>query len=806
MEISLDWIGDYVDLPREATGRELASQLTLKTVEVENVLDLGAALRGVVVGRVVEAEPAAAAGLAVRCTIDAGRLLTVVTRATNLAPGATVAVALPGAQVSGREITPIEVDGVISEAYICRAADLGLARLYPPAGPGDALVLDHADALAGSSIAEVLLWQDTVLEIDNKSLTNRPDLWGHHGLAREFAAILGLPLSGPVLGPKAARPATQSGLIGAIDPAVCRRMVLVEFELDIRVPSPLWLRSRLARIGEASVNLPVDLGNYVMFATGQPVHIYDAESVELPLSVAIQAEPQKLDLLDGQCLGLPAGSPVVVDQSGPVALAGIMGGLSSAVTTGSRRFILEAATFAPQAIRRAAQRTGLRTEAAARFEKGLDTQRVDQAIDLYLTLLERCAPTSRARTMQDLTSNPTQRAAVDVEIGFLARRIGIPLETDRVKGILESLGFLVRTDGTTLATVAPTWRSTGDVSIPDDVLEEVARILGYEEIPAAALAGTLIHLPPGETYPLDRRIREQLAARAGMQEVITYPWSADKMLEAAGYQTSAGVGIEGAPAPDRGTLRPGLIPNLLEAVSGNLRFGSSFSLFEVGTVYDGTSTSPWANRFEMMPGIDTRAAAMLVGADGRELFRRAKGVLEMLVRACRIVDLRFGSPDDAVTPLWADRQVQMALIASGRQVGTLALLSTRCRRLAGIEDSHVACFEVDLCGLAMHPTRENAYQPVPEWPESDFDLSVVVPEATKWTQIAESAESAGRLVHKIAFVDEFRGSWVPEGCKSVTLRVTLRPDTGTLTSGEITAVREEVLAALARDLDAHLRE
>ena len=806
MKISLDWISDYVDLTGQPGGPELARQLTLKTVEVEDTVDLAAGLGDVVVGYVTAAEPAGSGSSVVRCDVGAGRTVVVVTRAANLTIGAAVAVALPGARVNGREIEPAEVDGVVSEAYLGRAADLGLAQLFPAAGPADALVLDEPGVTAGSPLADAVWWRDVVLEADNRSLTNRPDLWGHHGVAREFSAILGLPLAGPVPGTKAPRPAPTSGLIGTIDPAVCQRMAVAELELDDQVPSPLWLRSRLARIGEGSVSLLVDLGNYVVFATGQPVHVYDADRITLPLSAVTQTAPLEMDLLNGQHIRLPEGAAVIRDANEPVGLAGIMGGAPSAVSAGSRRFLLEVATFAPRVIRRGAQRTGLRTEASARYEKGLDTQRVDQALDLYLTLLARCAPEARIVAMQDHDPDPTPRAEVEVDLDFLTKRIGMRLEPARIQAILEGLGFDVRSDSTRLTALAPTWRSTGDVSIPSDVLEEVARIHGYEEIPAASLGGTFTHVPPAGIYPLDRRVREQLAARFGMQEVLTYPWSAERMLQAAGFDPAEGVMLDGAPAPDRATLRPSLVPNLLEAVCANLRFTPRFSIFEVGAGYDGTSSRPWAGRFEMMPALSTRAAAMLAGPDGRDLFLQAKGILAMLAPACWIADLQLERPGDgAAGPAWADRQVRLVLTAHGRQAGTLALLSTRCRRLAGIEGAQIACFELNLGALTMHATRENSYQPIPEWPESAFDLSVVVPEETRWAQASDSVQSAGGLVHRADFVGEFRGSWVPQGHKSMTLRVTLRPRSATLTSDDIAAARDDVLTALGRDLGAYLR-
>jgi phenylalanyl-tRNA synthetase beta chain len=434
----------------------------------------------------------------------------------------------------------------------------------------------------------------------------------------------------------------------------------------------------------------------------------------------------------------------------------------------------------------------------------LDTQRVDQAIDLFLALLAIAAPNDLVSGYQDHNPSATEGARIAVPIEFLNTRIGLRLDIKEIADTLAALGFDAEIDADTVQVTAPTWRSTGDVSIPDDVLEEVARIHGYDAIPAASVSGTFAYLSPSEIQPIDRRVRQQLAARADMQEVVTYPWCADHMLRAAGLDAADGVGFEGAPAPDRASLRPSLIPNLLEAVAQNLRYIDAFDIFEVGTVFAGGEHASFAGDFELMPGQTKHAAAMLVGADGAALFLRAKGVFEMLRRHTHVVDLVFVELDDD-EPTWADRQARLGLMSAGRQIGTLGLLSTRCKRLSGIEHGQVAAFELDLGGLQLQPTRDNAYRPVSDLPESDFDLSVVVAAETTWAAIETSALSAGGPVDRAMYVGEFRGSWVPEGHKSTTVRVTLRPQGSTLTADDIASNREAVLEALSRDIGAYLR-
>lgn len=370
---------------------------------------------------------------------------------------------------------------------------------------------------------------------------------------------------------------------------------------------------------------------------GQPTHVYDADRVTLPLSVGRSETAAKLDFLSGESRELEPTTPVIRDAAVPVALAGVMGGADSAVSASSRRFLLEAATFHPVPIRRSSQHLALRTEASARFEKGLDTPRVYAAVHYYFHLLTRLAPDVSVTGTQDVHPDPTPPAHIDVSLDFLATRIGQRLDTSEIRRTLESLGFAVTPDADRLHVTAPTWRSTGDVSLPDDILEEVARIHGYDNIPVAPLSITLTPVRRLNRRPLSRTLREHLAARASMREVVTYPWVVDNMLTAAGLSKDNTLRFEGAPAPDRNSLRPSLIPNLLETVAANLRYSQTFSIFETGAVFAADRPyAPYHDIFEPLPRQRSMVAAAIVGTDGPALFRQAKGVLEMLRRRCHL--------------------------------------------------------------------------------------------------------------------------------------------------------------------------
>ncbi|MFB9236018.1 phenylalanine--tRNA ligase beta subunit-related protein [Plantactinospora siamensis] len=744
-----------------------------------------------------------------------------------------------------------------------------------PAGI-DPAELAHRLTLATVEVEDVLrIDGDVLLDIDNKSLTNRPDLWGHAGIARELAAVYGVPLR-PA--PAADRPPPVDGLAGAVDPAVCLRYAAVALSIapppavvphpgaapgpasapphgaapgpaaappDGAAPgratapaAPDWLRERLARVGAPAGGHPlVDLADYVMYATGQPVRPYDADALGPPLSVGAGGSGEPLTLIGGVRVTPAEPVPLVRDGRGVAGLAGVLGAARTAVTPGTRRAVVEVANFRPGPVRRSAGRLGLRTEASIRYEKGLDTARVDAALDLFLRLLPEVLPGATATGMADRAHAATAGAELRIDLDWLDRRIGARLGAAEILAHLRALGCTAGIAGRTLRVTPPPWRSTGDIAGPEDIVEEVARLHGYDRLVSAPPTVTLRPARSLRPRPLERRVREELAGPAGLREVITYPWTADRLLRAVGRDKDRTVRTDAAPAPDRDSLRPALAPNLLAAVADNLRHRPVFGLFEVGVVF-----SPGGP--DAAPVESTRLGVALAGPDGVALFRTATGLLELLRRRCHLRELdatgpapaardaaldgardgaldgardadpdgaRDADPDDACDagpggPAWADRAARLAIRAGGRRVGTLGLVTPRARRLAGIEDTQVALLELDLGGLSAHPSRENRYRPLPELPGAEFDLSVVLADAVGWARVADVAAGAHPLVEAVRYLDEFRGSWVPPGHRSVSLRVGLRAAGSTLTADDIGAARAAVLAALTDRLAARLRD
>ena len=716
---------------------DLAHELTLKTSEVEDLVDLGAPLADVVVGRIVALEPIGDRGYVLAsCDVGADEFVPVATQVRNLSVGAVTAIALPGARLalSGvetvHEVVPTKVAGVVSGGVICTAADLRLQRLFPCGSGGDALDVADIGAAIGSPVRDALRWNDVVLEIDNKSLTNRPDLWGHYGIARELAAIYDRELK-PLAA--ALRPAQVDGVIGEVDAALCARIAVVEFSVAPGAAAPLWLRSRLARIGESTVDLCVDLSNYVMFTIGQPTHVYDADRIVVPLSVTRSGSISELEFLNGESRLLEPSMPVIRDAKGPLAAAGIMGGVTSSVSANSHRFALEVATFRPEVIRRASQRLAMRTEASARFEKGLGRpQRVDVAVDLFLNLLGRMAPSATVTAMQDVELEPTLSGRIELDLGFLTKRIGQPLDVTEVSHTLRSLGFIVTVAGSHLQVTVPTWRSTGDVSLPHGYRRRGSPYPRVRQHPGiAAVGGPETAAPAESAAPGSQRAGTTCVAsrhaRGRYLSVGRRQSPARRRVEQGRHSTD-----RRAPAPDRNSLRPSLIPNLLEAIVANLRYAESSASSRSEQCSSPGRSSRTATSSNRCHDRRQWSQPHLVGTDGAALFRQAKGIVEMLHRYCHLIDLQFAESDGVP---WADRSVQLAATVGGAGVGALGLLAARCKRLAGIDNVQVACFELDLGRLSTHTSRENRYQPVSELPGADFDLSVIVSDSTRWSQI-----------------------------------------------------------------------
>ena len=812
MKVSLNWLRDYVELPHDMDLKRLAYDLTMSTVEVEDATDLGASFHDMVVGEIREVLPHPNADKLRICRTDigGGTVKEIVCGGTNLRDGMKVAVALPGSVCRWHgEGEPVEIHesklrGVDSYGMICGAVEIGLADLFPVEGEAVILDLSDFDAPAGTPLADALDLNDIILEIDNKSMTNRPDLWGHYGIARELAALYHLPMKTfPHFDRNVEN--TASFHVTVEDTERCPRYLSAQIEgLSVK-PAPYQMQSRIWRVGMRPINALVDITNYVMLATGQPTHAFDSDHIAGHVIVRRAGEGEKLLLLNGKELTLTSDDLTIADDAGVVGLAGVMGGAKDSILPETSKVILEVANFQAAGIRRTALRYDNRTEASARYEKAIDPERCDQALDLSMQLFSDLYPEMKVTGLVNEYPRHLKQAEIDVPLSWLERRLGKRLSPDEIKHKMELLGYGITFNGDNMHVVVPTWRSTGDVSIQADIMEEVARMYGYENFEAEPITTTFDGAINQLDKDLERRIKEYLAIRCGMQEIFTYPWMEESYVNAVLQSTEGILSLSTPPSPAERFVRSSLLPNLCKAVVKNERYFDEFSIFETAQVFrDENYTSPYDPR-EKLPSQRKNVAGAFATTDKdiTALFRKAKGVVEMMARYVHMEALTF---KQAEKPVWADNVVWLNIYRGDEKVGDLALLAKKVSMACGIKNMNVMLFQLDQDSLVPLKSRTNTFTHLAEYPMTDYDISLLVDGSVQWKDVAQTVRSIkSELLHGAAFVDEYRGKQVPAGKKSLTLRLAIGSKDKTLTSAEIEEVASGVLNKIAKRFGAELR-
>ena len=814
MKLSLNWIKDYVKLPDDMELSRLAYELTMSTVEVEGVHDIAKAFDHIVVGEILSVNPHPNADKLRVCLVDTGDEAPhdIVCGGSNLEVGMKVVVAIPGAWVRWHgEGEPVEIKaaklrGVASYGMICGADEVGLGDLFPPAEEHEIVDLSEFDVKAGENVAVALGLDDIILEIDNKSMTNRPDLWGHYGMAREIAALYDAELL-PIK-PYEAPAGVPAFDVRIEDTEGCPRYIGVKMEgLSVK-PAPFLIRSRLWKVGLRPINALVDVTNYVMMAVGQPTHAFDADMIENGIRVRRVTEGEALSLLNGKNLSLRTDDLVIADDKEAVALAGVMGGSKDSILPTTQNIILEVANFEATGIRRTALRYDNRTDSSTRYEKAMDPERCDLALSIAMELLADLYPEMQVRAFTDLYPTKLKEAEIDVSYDWLDRRLGKHLTPDEISAKLGRLGFRVAFDGDNMHVVVPTWRSTGDVSIKADIMEEVARMYGYENFQASAI--TTSHT--GAINQLDktlvRRIEEYLAYRCGMQEVLTYPWMREEFVTAILGSTEGILTLPTPPSPAERYLRSSTLPNLCQAVVKNERYYDEFSIFEEAQIFDGTRFVSEYDETEKLP-VQRRHIGCAFAektediADIAKMFRRVKGIFEHMPRYTHMEAFTFVKEEK---PVWADAVAWLNIKVGETVVGHLGVLDKRASMAAGIKNLTVILAELDTDALLPLSSRTNTFTHLDEYPVNEYDFSMLVDATTTWETVRAVVLSKNRdNLRGVDFVEEYKGKQIPEGKKSLTIRLFVGASDRTLTSEEIEACAAAVIKQLGRELNAEIR-
>ena len=805
MRVSLNLIKKYVDLPKDLTYKQIAYDLTLRTVEVESVTDTSLKFDNIVVGKILSVEKHPDADLLRVCMVDIGEdaPVQIVCGGSNLYKDEMVVVSKPGAKVYWHgEGEPVEIKetkmrGVSSYGMICAAEEVYLDGFFKSTGEREIVDLAGYECYPGENVSEALGLADIVIEIDNKSLTNRPDLWGHYGIARELSAIYDVPLK-----------KLESFSFGDVpkynveilDTSKCNRYVGIEIDGVKVIDSPLWMKSILTNCGMRPINAIVDITNYVMIAIGQPTHAFDKTHVKGEKIIVRNAvDGEELELLDNNCVSLTKDDLVICDSVNPIALAGIKGGLKDSILDDTTGIVLEVANFSAGTIRKSGKRFDEKTDAAMRYEKALDTEKVSDGVNLALSLFKEIFPESKIVKYNDVYPVKTERCKISLSQEWLDVRLGKKIDSEVINKILTSLGYDVEFDGNNYSVVVPVWRSTGDVSMKDDVLGDIARLLSFISFEAKPLPVKFNHAVIQLNVLLERRIKEYLAYRCGFNEIFTYPWIDEKYIKASGIDTNKLVKLATPPAPELAYLRGSLIPGMLESISKNLRYYDSFRLFEMAQVYEKGEYHE-SSMDETLPIQRKHLTCAIVGKDAKEIFYQLKGIISKLARYTHMEELELALGDK---PSYADINAHMDIKLHDKIIGQMGLLSIKTMMDAKIKRTNVAVLEIDFDSLKPYASRTNEFVHLPLLPLVEKDLSLIMDENVTWEQIESSIKSK---VKEVIFLEEYYGDQIPEGKKSIVLRIKLENESTTMTTDEINHKIERILSTLEHTCGAKLRE
>lgn len=802
MLISLSWIRDFVDLPAGLDPKALAEKFTRTTAEVDGLHRVQVAAQGLIAAKVtalkgVESSPPTRGGAAssvetssakidsrqlVTLDIGGGKSVETVSIAPRLTVGCQVVYAPVGASVAafGR-IAASKAAGHDSAGMILPGEALGVEKAVQEAvflgaefRPGDALPAE--------------LFDDFIIEVDNKSLTNRPDLWGHYGIAREMAAILRLPLAPYPVTP---REELIGGSLPEIsikiaDANVCRRYSAIAMTGVPTVPAPLWMQLRLGHVGQRPISGLVDLTNYIMMDLGQPMHAFDAAKVE-SIEVDFAKSGEKFKTLDGVERTLASDDLMIQCKGRSVALAGVMGGLETEVTPATSSLLLESANFDPVTVRKSARKLSLRSEASARFEKSLDPLHTVLGIQRFILLARAMYPSLKLTSrLSDAYPSPNAAVSVRVNPRHVARAVGREVRVAEAARLIGPLGFDV-TNGEELWTVKiPSHRATGDCSIEADIIEEIARVVGYDSITPTLPTVSVRRFASNSLHELEQRTLEHFSTARNFHEIHGYLWDDAGWLAKLGFEPGPSVELRNPAAEGCHRLRRTLVPGLLAAVATNRFHFSSVELMEVGGVFEIASPAD----------LEFRHLGLVLAKKGKReedaLYQQMKDALTGWSWR------RFGRPIEFAPAVaasdrpWEHPHRTAEVRLDGSTAGLLSVVDLALRRRM---DEHLSAWsvvwaELRLSGLEAIGAINEPLAAIPPFPFVELDFSIVVPRSERYTGVADKLRGLrGGLLKETRFVTSFEGDPLPKDRRSLTFRCVLGHDARTLTEEDLSAFR-----------------
>lgn len=779
MFLSMNWISDFVDLSG-LDKMDLIHRFSLSTAEVENeIFEKGKDLSGVVVAEIKSVEPHPESKKLHLLKVDAGdgKLTDVVCGAPNVRVGMKTAFAKVGARLGDITIAPRPLAGFDSYGMCCSEKEIGISD-------DNSGIMDITDDIpCGTDIKDAYAVDDIVFEVDNKSLTNRPDLWGHYGIAREFAALAGRPLKPLDTVDLHAYDALPKVDMTIEDP-LCQRYSCLQVENIHTAVSPVNMRIRLYYCGMRAINFLADLTNYLMLEMGQPMHAFDSRKVE-KLRIKRFQKPFEFQTLDGVERHIDENTLMICNGDTPVAIAGIMGGLDSEIVEDTTTLTLESATFDAVSVRKSTVRLAHRTDASMRYEKCLDPEMTVPAIARFVKLLTDTDKDARVvSSLTDEYAYHYDTVTLDFDQAYVDRYTGIKIDGDTIVHTLEALGFTVKRDGDNFSVTVPSWRATKDVTIKADIIEEITRVYGYDNFAVHTASAPLYPVRPETEKTVEDRIKDILVKRFSLHEVHSYIWAYYDEYKALGLAVEDNVKLLNATNPNIETLRRSMIPTQLCQVRGNTAFAPSFGIFEIGRTVDGLDENGMCREYKKL------AITLFSKTDSTEtLYLSLRDMLAVLAADIKHKRLTFAAAE-ASHDYQHPRNLNTVL-CDGVALGELGVVHPTVAKKID-KKAAIVYAEIDVRAFSEIADAGIVYREPSRFPGMEVDLSFV---SETYAPIGAAIEAANcPWIQDVDVVDTYRD----ESGKSITVRLVFSDDQRTLKREEVMEVADQIIESLSK--------
>lgn len=779
MFLSMNWISDFVDLSG-LDKLKLINQFSLSTAEVENdIYFKGSDLSGVVVAEIKSVENHPDSKKLHLLKVDAGEseLTDVVCGAPNVRVGMKTAFAKVGAKIGEIEIAPRKLAGYLSNGMCCSEKEIGISD-------DNSGIMEITDDIPnGTDLKSVYAIDDIIFEVDNKSLTNRPDLWGHYGIAREFAALSGRPLKN-IGGVDLSKYDSLPKVDMKIEDSLCQRYSCLQVENIKRTVSPVDMRIRLYYCGMRAINFLADLTNYLMLEMGQPMHAFDSRKVE-KIRIKRFDTPFTFQTLDGVERNIDENTLMICNDNTPVAIAGIMGGLDSEIVDDTTTLTLESATFNAASVRKSTVRLAHRTDASMRYEKCLDPEMTVTAIARFVELLQKYDDgTTVVSALTDDYAYHYDNVELKFDKAFVDKYTGIDISNDTIVKTLKSLGFGVELENDSFTVDVPSWRATKDVTMKADIIEEITRIYGYDNFDIHTAVAPLYPVRPSIEKTVEDKIKDLLVKRFSLHELHSYVWSYYDELKTIGLDADGVIKLDGATNPNIETIRRSIIPTQLCQVKSNTSFALRFGIFEIGRVVTGLDeNNNCIEKKKLAITLFSKIAPVSV------LFYKLRDILEIMSDDIKHKPLTFEAKQ-AEYPYQHPVNLNR-VFCDGVEIGEIGIVHPTVQKKIDKKASIVYA-EIDVEAFANIKNASIQYIEPSRFPEMEIDLSFI---SKTFAPISIAiAEAKSPLVKNVYVTDIYEDE--NDGSKSITTRIVFAHPERTLTKEEVTEVTDNIISSL----------